>query len=103
VTVGGDSSQPNSSTGAAAWSNDSGAHWNASSKPPHGFRSSVQWSDALQLWITAGANGSDLSRTDGKTWKPLDNGNWNALSLPFVVGPNGRIARLNPAALPAGK
>ena len=37
---------------------------------------------------------------DGKTWKPIDDGNWNALSLPFAVGPNGRIARLNPAALP---
>ncbi|MGA3080779.1 MAG: hypothetical protein ABSD44_05295 [Terracidiphilus sp.] len=38
---------------------------------------------------------------DGKTWQPLDDGNWNALSLPFVVGPSGRIARINPVALPA--
>jgi hypothetical protein len=54
----------------------------------------------LNAWITAGTNGSDISRDDGRTWQPLDNGNWNALSLPFVVGPNGRIGRLNPAALP---
>ena len=32
---------------------------------------------------------------DGKTWTRLDDGNWNALSLPFVVGPEGRIARLS--------
>jgi hypothetical protein len=63
----------------------------------------VQWSESLNLWITVGANGSDISRDDGKTWQPLDDGNWNALSLPFVAGPNGRIARLNPTALPAGK
>jgi len=63
--------------------------------PPHGYRSSVQWSESLRLWITVGTNGSDISRDDGITWQPLDNGNWNALSLPFVVGPNGRIARLN--------
>jgi hypothetical protein len=67
--------------------------------PPHGFRSAVQWSEALRVWITVGTNGSDISRDDGKTWQPLDNGNWNALSLPFVVGPNGRIARLNSAVV----
>jgi hypothetical protein len=59
----------------------------------------VQWSEAFKAWITVGTNGSDISRDDGKTWQPLDNGNWNALSLPFVVGPNGRIAKMNPAAI----
>ena len=71
--------------------------------PPHGYRSSVQWSEPLKVWITAGTNGSDISRDDGRTWQPLDDGNWNALSLPFIVGPNGRIARLNPSAMPTGK
>jgi photosystem II stability/assembly factor-like uncharacterized protein len=103
VAVGGDYTKPNDPTGTAAWSADGGLHWTASAIPPHGFRSAVQWSEALKPWITVGTNGSDVSRDDGKTWQPLDNGNWNALSLPFVVGPNGRIARLNSAALPAGK
>ena len=58
---------------------------------------------SLKLWITAGTNGSDISRDDGRTWQPLDDGNWNALSLPFIVGPNGRIARLNPLPCPPGK
>ena len=100
VVVGGDYTKPNESNHTAAWSIDSGKNWTASTTPPHGFRSAVQWSEALKLWITVGTNGSDISRDDGKTWQPLDNGNWNALSLPFVVGPNGRIARLNPVALP---
>jgi hypothetical protein len=103
IAVGGDYAKPNESTGTAAWSADGGDHWTASITPPHGFRSAVQWSESLKLWITVGTNGGDISRDDGKTWQPLDDGNWNALSLPFVVGPNGRIARLNPAALPAGK
>jgi hypothetical protein len=60
----------------------------------------VQWGESIHAWITAGTNGSDISRDDGKTWQPLDDGNWNALSLPFIVGPKGRIARLNAAALP---
>jgi hypothetical protein len=100
VAVGGDYAKPNESAGtAAASSTDGGWTWAASTTPPHGFRSSVQWSESLQAWITVGTNGSDISRDDGKTWQPLDDGNWNALSLPFVVGPSGRIARLNEAAL----
>lgn len=100
IAVGGDYTKPNDSTGTADWSSDGGWTWTAATRPPHGYRSAVQWSEALRLWITAGANGSDLSRDDGRTWQPLDDGNWNALSLPFIVGPNGRIARLNPAAIP---
>jgi hypothetical protein len=99
VAVGGDYTKPNDSTKTAAWSGDSGWTWTASATPPHGYRSAVQWSEALKVWITVGTNGSDISRDDGKTWQPLDDGNWNALSLPFVVGPNGRIAKMNPAAI----
>ena len=101
VAVGGDYAKPNESLGTAAWSADSGGTWTASAIPPHGYRSSVQWSEALRAWITVGTNGSDISRDDGKTWQPLDDGDWNALSLPFVVGPKGRIARLSAAAPPA--
>jgi hypothetical protein len=103
IAVGGDYNRPNESIGASAWTVDGGQHWTASATPPHGFRSSVQWSESIKAWITAGTNGSDISRDDGRTWQPLDDGNWNALSLPFVVGPNGRIAKLNPAALPPAK
>jgi photosystem II stability/assembly factor-like uncharacterized protein len=100
IAVGGDYLKPNEPTGTAAYSLDGGLHWAAAAKPPHGYRSSVQWSEQEKLWITVGTNGSDVSRDDGKTWQPVDDGNWNALSLPFVVGPKGRIARLNPAELP---
>ena len=100
VVVGGDYKRPEGTIRTAAYSKDGGQSWKVSTTPPHGYRSVVQWSESLKLWITAGTNGSDISRDDGKTWQPLDNGNWNALSLPFVVGPNGRIARLNPTAVP---
>jgi hypothetical protein len=99
VAVGGDYKSPNDSAKTAAWSSDGGATWVASGTQPHGYRSAVQWSDSLKAWIAVGANGSDISRDDGKTWQPLDDGNWNGLSLPFVVGPNGRIAKLNSATL----
>ena len=90
LAVGGNYTKPNEPTGIAARSSDGGLTWTASTTQPHGFRSAVQWGESLQAWITVGTNGSDISRDDG---------NWNALSLPFVVGPDGRIARINPAAL----
>jgi hypothetical protein len=100
VAVGGDYSKPDETAGTCASSVDGGLHWIAAQVPPHGYRSAVQWSEPLEAWFTAGTNGSDISLDDGRSWQPLDNGNWNALSLPFIVGPNGRIARLNQAALP---
>jgi len=102
MAVGGDYTKPNESAGTAARSSDSGLHWTAPAKPPHGYRSTVQWSESLKLWITAGTNGSDISRDDGRTWQPLDNGNWNALSLPFIIGPKGRIGRLDASAIQKG-
>jgi hypothetical protein len=99
IAVGGDYAKPNKMAGTSTWSVDGGKHWTVSAKLPHGYRSAVQWSESLKVWITAGTNGSDISRDDGRTWERLDDGNWNALSLPFVVGPNGRIGRLNAAAL----
>jgi hypothetical protein len=93
MAVGGDYQKPNESAGTAAWSTDR-VHWTAATKPPHGYRSAVAWSPDRNAWIAVGTNGSDISSEDGKTWTPLDDGDWNALSLPFVVGPEGRIGRL---------
>jgi photosystem II stability/assembly factor-like uncharacterized protein len=100
VIVGGDYTKPDESKGTAAWSADGGKTWAAAEKPPHGYRSAVAWDADAKAWIAAGTNGSDISYDDGKTWAPLDNGNWNAISLPWIVGPNGRIAKLDPDKLP---
>jgi photosystem II stability/assembly factor-like uncharacterized protein len=100
VAVGGNYKKPNESAGTAAWTADGGEHWTATVKPPHGYRSAVAWDADAKAWIAAGTNGSDISYDDGRTWAPLDYGNWNALSLPWVVGPQGRIAKLDESKLP---
>jgi hypothetical protein len=110
IAVGGDYAKPNETAGTAAWSADSGLNWNASATPPHGYRSAVAYDAASKAWITVGPNGTDTSTDDGKNWRALHpdpamheatdaDRNWNALSLPFVVGPHGRIGKLNPRAL----
>jgi photosystem II stability/assembly factor-like uncharacterized protein len=98
VAVDGDYKDPAGSYGAAAWTNDGGRSWHGAGVFPSGYRSSVGWDADLRAWLTVGPNGSDISRDDGRTWRRFDSGQWNALSLPWVVGPAGRIASLDPAS-----
>jgi photosystem II stability/assembly factor-like uncharacterized protein len=103
IAVGGDYQKPEQTTSNAAFSFDGGDTWHATTTPPSGYRSSVNYDPNQKLWITVGPNGTDLSTDDGKNWRRLkpstsdpadtDKG-WNALSLPFVVGPHGRIGKL---------
>ncbi len=93
VAVGGDYTKPGASAATAAYAVDS-VHWKMASQPPAGYRSTVAWDAGEGSWIAAGPGGSDTSRDGGNTWHPLDYGNWNAISLPFAVGPGGRIGRL---------
>jgi hypothetical protein len=110
VVVGGDYRKPDSGIGTSAFSKDEGKTWNPPVTLPHGFRSAVAHDAASKTWITVGPNGTDISTDDGKNWRALSpnaalheatdaDKNWNALSLPFVVGPHGRIGKLNAKAL----
>ncbi len=93
VVVGGDYAQPQNGTSSAAFTTN-GVHWQVAVHPPAGYRSTVAWNSSDASWIAAGSTGSDISHDNGNSWQPLDHGNWNAISLPFIVGPDGRIARL---------
>jgi hypothetical protein len=107
VVVGGDYLHPGVTAGTAAYSTDL-EHWQIATTPPHGYRSSVAYDPNTRTWITVGPNGTDISTDDGRNWRPLHpsnhdapdaDKNWNALSLPYAVGPHGRIGLLNPSAL----
>lgn len=99
IAIGGDYKEPARTAGTAAWTSDGGLTWHSASGLPAGYRSSVGWEQRSRVWITVGPNGSDLSRDDGHTWKRFDWASWNALSLPWVAGANGRIASLDFAAV----
>jgi hypothetical protein len=103
MAVGGDYAQPDATYATSA--HYFHGNWTRPETPPHGYRSSVAYSPTTKTWITVGPNGTDISTDDGKNWQPLKptpqeekdaDQNWNALSLPFVVGPKGRIGKLNP-------
>jgi len=106
VIVGGDYKSPDSTKGNAAYISHFGYPWRIVGKPttpPHGYRSAVVYDVESKAWITVGPNGTDISTDDGRNWRALRpaagdapdaDKDWNALSLPFVVGPKGRIGRL---------
>jgi len=105
VAVGGDYKKPDEASGSAAYTTDSGKTWLPAIQLPHGYRSAVTYDDKSALWITVGPNGVDLSADDGKNWRPMPgkpetNNDWNAISLPFVVGSRGRIGRISTSKLP---
>jgi photosystem II stability/assembly factor-like uncharacterized protein len=110
VAVGGDFRQPDDPAGTAVCTQGKDKPWQAAKTSPRGYRSAVAFYEQSKTWITVGPNGTDISTDDGRNWRPLrpdpahyetsDSAkNWNALSLPFVVGPHGRIGKLNEDAL----
>lgn len=109
VAVGGDYLHPNDSQRTAAYRHNGYNAWWASTTLPHGYRSSVEYDDGSGAWIAVGPNGTDVSTDDGENWRALRpkagepgdaDQHWNALSLPYVVGPHGRIGKLRTDALP---
>jgi hypothetical protein len=111
VAVGGDYRKPDATEGVASYASSAPKERSdAATTPPHGYRSAVAYDTATKTWITVGPNGTDISTDDGRNWRPLHpnpafneppdaDQHWNALSLPYVVGPHGRIATLRPSAL----
>lgn len=110
VVVGGDYTKPDNTAGTAAFTLDRGKTWQAAQSMPHGYRSSVAYESSARLWIAVGPNGTDISADGGRNWRPVRpnpalheaadaDRSWNAISLPFVAGPHGRIGKLDAGAL----
>lgn len=99
IAVGGDYSKAKESAGNIAITADGGKTWHASTVPPGGFRSAVAYLRDRKVWIAVGTSGSDISTDGGQNWKPIDDGNYNAVSFAsskagWAVGPGGRIAKI---------
>jgi hypothetical protein len=112
VIVGGNYKFPDKSEGTAVTVRQTAPLYHyvarAAQTPPHGYRSAVAYEPTTKSWITVGPNGTDISTDDGRNWHPLTpssgedrdaDKNWNALSLPFVVGPKGRIGKLRSTSI----
>jgi photosystem II stability/assembly factor-like uncharacterized protein len=93
MVVGGDYRKPDDVGATAAFTSDGGKTWTLLDKRLP-FRSAVAW--AKDRWVAVGTSGSDASRDDGATWKPLDRGNYNSVGFTpsgegWAIGPKGRV------------
>jgi photosystem II stability/assembly factor-like uncharacterized protein len=95
LIVGGDYRKPHEAGANAAVTADGGKTWTLLNRP-FAYRSRVAW--AKDRWVAVGTSGSDVSRDDGATWKPLDRENYNSVAFTstgagWAAGPKGRIAK----------
>ena len=92
IAVGGDYKKPNQSNQIAAFTSDNGATWTPATGAA-GYRSGAAFFSRTTV-VAVGTSGADLSTDGGKTWRPLNTENYNAVQRGWAVGPNGRIARV---------
>jgi photosystem II stability/assembly factor-like uncharacterized protein len=95
MIVGGDYRKPNDFGATAAITTDGGKTWTLIDRP-FSFRSCVAW--AKDRWVVVGTSGSNFSKDDGATWKPLDQENYNSVGFTstgegWAIGSKGRIAK----------
>jgi hypothetical protein len=109
------------SDGTILRTEDAGIVWQLCAKPPNAdhldFRAIQAFDNSTAIIMSSGKG--DLSRLyktstdDGRNWRALKpdpkfndppdaDQHWNALSLPYAVGPHGRIATLRPSAVRRG-
>ncbi len=93
---------------SVALSSDGGKHWTVPAAPLLEHQNAVVYASAVQRWISVGPAGTQISRNDGRSWSPVKktvggeaayDKDWTALSLPFVVGKEGKVGVLHSSAL----
>ncbi len=99
IVVGGDFNAPASDTANCFYSTDRGKTWKAPKRPPHGYRSCVEYLSKKHL-ISCGINGVDYSFDGGHTWKWISKEGFNVCRIAkngsaiFLAGSNGKIGKV---------
>lgn len=102
IAVGGDYTKERDGAGNVATTNDGGRTWKGVDvSRPAGYRSAVvrgRGASRIEL-IAVGPSGSDYSLDGGRSWRPIGNEGFHAVSFAaaagWAVGEKGTIARYN--------
>ncbi len=92
IVVGGNYRKDQEAAANIAMTSDGGKTWVTVKSGPAGFRSAVAYLANYRLWLATGTSGSDTA-LDSKVWVKFDDGEYNAVSGVWGVGPKGRIAK----------
>lgn len=100
VVLGGDIAAPGTIQQNTAVTEDGGVSWRLASSP--GFPGAVYGATYVPggILVAAGPGGAAFSRDDAQTWSPLDSLTWWSVDAAapdavWMVGPEGRIARIS--------
>lgn len=99
VIVGGDFSNPNSDSLNCFLTTNKGKTWKAPKRPPHGYRSCVEWLSKKHI-VSCGPTGVDYSVDGGNTWKWISKESFHVCraakrgSAVYLAGPDGKVGKL---------
>jgi hypothetical protein len=99
IVVGGDFNNPASDSLNCFYTTNKGKTWKAPNKPPHGYRSCVEYLSKTQL-ITCGLTGVDYSMDSGKTWRLISKDGFHVCRIAkqgatvYLAGSNGKVGKL---------
>jgi photosystem II stability/assembly factor-like uncharacterized protein len=99
IVVGGDFTTPNADTLNCVYTTDRGLTWQVPKRPPHGYRSCVEYLSKKDL-VTCGINGVDYSTNGGVTWELIATEGFNACrkakkgTAVYFAGGSGKIGKL---------
>ena len=101
VLLGGDFATPTGATRNAAWTDDGGRTWQASTSNPSGYRSGSAWVPRTSRTVLAvGPTGSDVSTDGGRSWSTFDTGSFDSVECTadgacWASGEQGRVGVLH--------
>lgn len=99
IVVGGDFSKDSSTKNNCFVSNDGGKTWKAPKKPPHGYRSCVEYLSIKDV-LSCGLNGVDYSSNGGKEWEWISKESFHVCRIAklgtsiYLAGNNGKVGKI---------
>lgn len=99
VVVGGDYAADSLSTNNCFYSSDRGQSWKPASRPPHGYKSCVDYITEKSL-VACGTSGVDVSEDGGETWSQISRESYHVCrrakdgKTVYLAGNSGRVAKL---------
>ncbi|MBD0332789.1 MAG: oxidoreductase [Chitinophagaceae bacterium] len=99
IVVGGDFKADSSTEKNCFYTNNRGKTWTAPKKPPHGYRSCVEYLSKTNI-ITCGLTGVDYSFDGGKNWRLISKEGFHAVRIArngtsvYLAGANGKIGKV---------
>lgn len=97
VTLGGHYRHFRQGDSAAAWLNPANGRFEAADTFPGGYRSGSCYDATSGSFFCTGTNGTDRSRTNGRTWEPFSNVGANAIAIGgrylWMAGNRGKVHR----------